>query len=1032
MSIPRPTPHLATESPWLGVNFWSRQGGPLMWRDYDDALVREELRTLSDHGVRLTRSFFFWPDFHPAPDTIDEIYVDRYRAFLQANVDIGMQTIPTFIVGHMSGQNWDVTWRDGRDIYSDGFVLGQQAFFIREMTLRLADSPAIAGWLISNEIPLYGGLTTPEYARAWGLICVDAVRAGGSSLPVSLGDGAWTREIIGSDNGFRLRDQLDVVDFVGPHSYPMGDDQTRQMTRAAFVCEMAHLGKPVVLEEFGVTSAFVSEEHAGNYYRQVLALSLLAGAIGWIGWNNTDFDLTDQQPYNHHLYELNFGVTTSTGEPKAALLEMQQFGRLIDAIDVDSCTRADTGTAILVPSFLDVDHPMIDDQNRAIIPDITQHAYIAAKRADLAPALVRESEGVPAADLLLVPSVKALLGPTFATLLDRVRAGSHVYIGFFAGATSDQRGAWWPHLEPIFGVRHRLRYGLNDHADGVVQLTAVAPLGDLPIGSTLSFPTAGPDDARAFLPIEVVDPEVEVVLSDEQNRPALVRRRLGSGSLYLGTYPVEYFGAVRPDANEDDSTWRLYRALAHEAGLRPDVTVDDARIVVDRMVRDDGASFVWLVNTSADEVSVKPEVADGRGLVDVLDGADLTAGLTATVRGQGRPRGARPVNSVGGALRRGRAVSRDEVRRRILDATGVALGKHPQQQLRGVRSEARDIAGHGRQCGSAQPAQHRVVPGDDGQIGGHPQPQLARHRETGKGHQVVVVDDRGGWPASGENGSGGSGALLVGVVGGHAAGFDRHCRSRGLERPGTDFGVHQRGRSTDPGDTGVTQSGEVVHHVGHRQRVVTPHRGQIVRLRRPDHHAGHTRLLQPQHSRVVDLHVGDEHGVDMPLGPPALVDLDLGLDAAGKLQHQGDLVGAERLLDSGEQLHVELFAAQALGGASQHQAHRPTPGVRQGPRSATGTPAEVRGGLQDALPGAGRHPGTIVQGEGHRSLRHPDRSRDVSNSRSPHHPSFRSRRARHRRLATVALAATASTSFRTGLERSGTILHQRASNYSDS
>ena len=25
---------------WLGVNFWSRTGGPLMWRNYDPAVVR--------------------------------------------------------------------------------------------------------------------------------------------------------------------------------------------------------------------------------------------------------------------------------------------------------------------------------------------------------------------------------------------------------------------------------------------------------------------------------------------------------------------------------------------------------------------------------------------------------------------------------------------------------------------------------------------------------------------------------------------------------------------------------------------------------------------------------------------------------------------------------------------------------------------------------------------------------------------------------------------------------------------------------
>src|SRR3954453_14355967 len=28
---------------WLGPNFWSRSGAPLMWRSYDPTLVREEL-----------------------------------------------------------------------------------------------------------------------------------------------------------------------------------------------------------------------------------------------------------------------------------------------------------------------------------------------------------------------------------------------------------------------------------------------------------------------------------------------------------------------------------------------------------------------------------------------------------------------------------------------------------------------------------------------------------------------------------------------------------------------------------------------------------------------------------------------------------------------------------------------------------------------------------------------------------------------------------------------------------------------------
>ncbi len=627
--LQRPNPALDTPAPWLGVNFWSRRGGPLMWRTYDDALVREELAVLVAHGLNVTRSFFYWPDFQPAPDTIDDGAVAKYRQFLQASEEVGIATIPTFIVGHMSGWNWEPSWRDGRDYYADGFMLGQQAFFIREMVRRITPSPAIAGWLISNEMPLLGGPTSREYARAWSLISVDAVRAGGSDLPVSLGDGVWTKEITGADNGFRLRDQGDVVDFFGPHSYPMGTDQTRQLSRAAFICEAAQLGKPVVLEEFGVTDTFAAPDQAAHYYRHCLHQTLLAGATGWIAWNNTDFALDTAEPYSSHLYELTFGVTTVTGAPKPTLLELQDFAGLLRRTDAAGLSRTPTNTAVLYPAHADVDVPVLNrehEQDLPVMADVTQHAWIAARAADLSPAIAREADGLPEADLLIIPSNKALLGATWPALLERAQAGAHVYVSWFAGVNEHQRGAWWPALEPLFGVRHRLRYGLAEIAEPVVTWTLRLPLGDLVPGTELSFAAAGQEYARAYLPLETTTAEVLAV--DQRGEPALVRNRTGRGAVYLSAYPLEYFGAKRRDAHADDQVWRLYAALAAEAGIRPAVRVEGAQVFTDQMVHADGTLYTWLVSTSPDEVTVTPQVAAGGKLTDVAHGEVVPDTLT--------------------------------------------------------------------------------------------------------------------------------------------------------------------------------------------------------------------------------------------------------------------------------------------------------------------------------------------------------------------------------------------------------------------
>src|SRR5260370_29727302 len=186
---------------WLGANFWSRTGGPLMWRNYDPAVIDEELATLAGHGLTMTRSFFYWPDFMPAPDQVDETLAARFTDFLDRHEAHKLTTIPTFIVGHMSGENWDPAWRAGRDLYSDVYMVGRQAWFAAEMTRRYKDHPAIAGWLVSNEMPLSGGATTShEIVEAWDATIKNAVRAAGGHQPFFLSDGAWRTELRGHSN----------------------------------------------------------------------------------------------------------------------------------------------------------------------------------------------------------------------------------------------------------------------------------------------------------------------------------------------------------------------------------------------------------------------------------------------------------------------------------------------------------------------------------------------------------------------------------------------------------------------------------------------------------------------------------------------------------------------------------------------------------------------------------------------------------------------------------------------------------------
>ena len=619
---------------WLGANFWSRTGGPLMWRSYDPAVVSAELAVLRRHGLTMTRSFFYWPDFMPGPYEIDETMTARFADFLDRHAEQGLTTIPTFIVGHMSGENWDPAWRNGRHLYDNVWMVGRQAWFAAEMVRRFHAHPAVAGWLVSNEMPLYGGEHAPhETVAAWAQIIRDAVRAAGGHQPFSVGDGAWGVEVSGRDNGFRLADMAGLCDFLGPHVYPIGDDQIRQHYAAAWHCELAGtFGKPVVLEEFGVSSDFASAAHAARYYRHVLHHSLLAGATGWIAWNNTDFDLPGQDPYRHHAFEQRFGLTDAAGAPKPTLDEMRAFGATLRMIEADRCARADTDTALIVPAYLDTRYPFADPADGAHIARTLAQAYVSARLADLAPALARESGGLGAtggdARLYLAPSVKQLLAPTAAALERLAANGACVYLSYSAGDTGWHRGPSYGLLDETFGVRHQLDVGLpNTIEDEVAVLRLHRDFGGLAAGSTLSFAVAGNQHSRSFLPVEPA--RAEVIATDARGRPALLQRRVGpqnQGSLILCTYPVEHMAALTPRVNPDDAV-TLYGALAAHAGVRRAVSVDDPRVACDTLVRDDGTVFALLASHGAEPITVKPVLA-ADSVLSALDDNQVVEGVT--------------------------------------------------------------------------------------------------------------------------------------------------------------------------------------------------------------------------------------------------------------------------------------------------------------------------------------------------------------------------------------------------------------------
>src|SRR5699024_2733552 len=158
-------------------------------------------------------------------------------------------------------------------------------------------------------------------------------------------------------------------------------------------------------------------------------------------------------------------------------------------------------------------------------------------------------------------------------------------------------------------------------------------------------------------------------------------------------------------------------------------------------------------------------------------------------------------------------------------AFGDRIGRHALQNRFGDEDALLvDVHAHGGDGWRGQPAQDRVVPGDQAHPVGYGHPQCPGRAQTRHGHDVVVVEDRGRGLLPGEERDRGLLPRLVGVVS-----FDDHGRVDPRlagtfgQRGRTGPGVQQWGRAADPCDSAVPQVEQPVECFAHRGSVVGGH-----------------------------------------------------------------------------------------------------------------------------------------------------------------------------------------------------------------
>ncbi len=567
---------------------------------------------MAAQGLNTVRIDLPWAAIEPAAGRYDDAHMEVLDQVLEAARRNGLLLHPTFLIGGEVGDAyWDVPWRDGRHPHRDPDLIDLQARHVAHVARRWRDDPAIIAWDLTDEPPLWIFRdTNDDDAREWTSALVRSLRSEDPTHLITIGTSG--QEV--GHGPFRADVVAENLDFTCVHPYPIYQEELypdrmlspRMTHAAAFETALAAgAGRPVMVHEYGASSAQYDPEAIAAYDRLLTWSSFGRGAVGFYAWCWTDAepDAYRRAPYVRQPHETQFGVTEHTGALRPRGRVLADAARLLGSFDLDAAASlgpAPPVAAIPVPH--EYAHPydtrtfgLDEAPSGPYVPAETAwnpnrdprilvrgwlNAFVLAARADLACAFPRERLDDLWADVpvMLVP---APLTSTSTSLF-------HVRTSWWAGAQAHlaRGGVLYlscsadtaiPEMDSFAGCHVADRAAVS----GVPVLRFVARWGPFAPGDVLELP---PWDGELHTrPVQLALRGAEPIAVDAHGEPALVVARIGAGWTVTSAIPLELQLAGVPDAHgPGDRSWGVYDGVAKLASVlqpsgHPDVTAGALR-----------------------------------------------------------------------------------------------------------------------------------------------------------------------------------------------------------------------------------------------------------------------------------------------------------------------------------------------------------------------------------------------------------------------------------------------------------------------
>ena len=349
---------------YVGVNYWASNAGIYMWQNWDEEVVRKDMKLLTDCGIKVFRIFPLWSDFQPikihydygsrikdirlgekplddSPEGIagvDPVMIERFGKLLNIGQEYGVTFVIGLVTGWMSGRLYMPPALEGRKPLTDHLAIKWQLKFVKYMVNKFKNHPSIVAWELGNECNCMTEVESSEDAYNWVSSITNAIKSCDNTRPVISG-----MHGLNTSGKWLIKDQGEILDVLTTHPYSVfvphcdtdfyNEMKTILHSTAETVFYRGVGKKPAFVEEIGgLGTWFASEEVQSDFFRACLWSAYAHGLFSMMWWCGFDQNKIEQTPYDWSGIERYLGMFRADRTPKPVAESIKRFVETIDKV----------------------------------------------------------------------------------------------------------------------------------------------------------------------------------------------------------------------------------------------------------------------------------------------------------------------------------------------------------------------------------------------------------------------------------------------------------------------------------------------------------------------------------------------------------------------------------------------------------------------------------------------------------------------------------------------------------------------------